>query len=105
MLEVNLIQASCAVHAKRVQGWCGTAWAAQNGHIDVCKLMIKTVQNKNPVDRFGRTPFILARDYGHESICRMMMSYEDFEKMNVTVTKTLTATGNSLLNSTYYNFV
>ena len=31
LLEISQLQASWAVHAKRVQGGCGTAWAAQNG--------------------------------------------------------------------------
>ena len=51
-------------------------WAANNGHVGVCKLIIDCTSNKNPVeikdDR--NTPLHYAAYYGHLEVCKLIMN-------------------------------
>ena len=45
-------------------GWTPLHSAANNGHLDICRLIIENVDNNHPVDNQERTPKNLA-DQGH----------------------------------------
>ena len=51
--------------------------AAKNGHLKVCKTIIKEADDKNPKDNQGMTPFHIAALMGHEKICKVFMSSVD----------------------------
>ena len=51
--------------------------AAKNGHLKVCKAIIKEANDKNPKDNQGMTPFHFAALVGHEKICKVFMSSVD----------------------------
>ena len=51
--------------------------AAKNGHLKVCKAIIKEADDKNPKDNRGMTPFHIAALMGHEKICKVFMSSVD----------------------------
>ena len=51
--------------------------AAKNGHLNVCKAIIKEANDKNPKDNQGMTPFHFAALVGHEKICKVFMSSVD----------------------------
>jgi ankyrin repeat protein len=47
--------------------------AARKGHLDICKLITKNVQDKNPGNNDGRTPFHDAAKEGHLDICKLII--------------------------------
>ena len=48
--------------------------AVQNGHFEICRLIIEKVENKNPTDDYGWTPFHFAARYGFYDICRLFIN-------------------------------
>ena len=46
---------------------------AEKGHTEICKLIIESLENKNPSKTNGRTPLHEAAKYGHADICRILM--------------------------------
>ena len=44
-------------------------WAAERGHLDIFQLIFEAVENKNPRDIFGNTPFHLAALKNHSEKC------------------------------------
>ena len=40
-------------------------WAAQYGHFEICHLILKNIQDKNPENIHGHTPLTLAAKFGH----------------------------------------
>ena len=53
--------------------------AAQNGHLEVCRLIMNNVIDRNPKDQRGVTPLHLAAYGGHLEVCRHIMeSNRDF---------------------------
>ena len=50
-------------------------WAAKEGHLDVCKLIIANVDNKHPVNISGRTPKDLADHRKHVEVSQLFQSY------------------------------
>ena len=47
--------------------------AAKLGHLDLCKLIIENVEDKNPRDKFGWTPLHQAAVLGHLSVCKLIL--------------------------------
>ena len=47
--------------------------AAIEGHLEICKLIVSEVNDKNPLDNQGRTPLLKAIDRGHLHICRILL--------------------------------
>ena len=47
--------------------------AAENGHLEVCKLIIDKVNDKNPENEDGQTPLHEAAKGGHLEVCRLLM--------------------------------
>ena len=54
--------------------------AASMGHLNICKLIIKGVQVKNPENNDGDTPLHLAAEHGHLDICKLII--KDIEDKN-----------------------
>ena len=51
--------------------------AAKKGHLEVCKLFIKKLENKNPGDCKGLTPLTCAVEKGQFEICQYIISNLD----------------------------
>ena len=49
-------------------------WAAENGHLAMCSLIVTSVEEKNPQDAFQNTPLHCAAMYGHLEVSRFMIS-------------------------------
>ena len=48
--------------------------AANNGHLEVCQLIMRQIFDKCPKDRYGLTPSDLARKKGHYDIVQLFKS-------------------------------
>ena len=48
-------------------------YAARNGYLDICKVIIKCAQNKNPANLYGWTPLHFAAQDGHLDICKLII--------------------------------
>ena len=46
---------------------------AQKGHTEVCKVIVDILEDKNPSDNTGVTPFHHAAEKGHVDICKILM--------------------------------
>ena len=44
-----------------------------NGHLAICELIIKNIDNKNPTDNNGKTPLHMAAQCGFLDICKLIM--------------------------------
>jgi hypothetical protein len=47
--------------------------AAISGHLEICRLVVQSVVNKNPQCHFGNTPLHEAARGGHLEVCRLLM--------------------------------
>ena len=54
-------------------GWTPLHFAAENGHFEVCKLIIENVRDKNPGDYKGITPLHLAAENGQIELCELIL--------------------------------
>ena len=50
--------------------------AAKYGHHSVCGVIISNIQNFEPTDENGKTPFQLAKEQGHEEIAHLIKSFK-----------------------------
>ena len=48
-------------------------YAAQNGHFEVCKLIIENTEVKNPKGYFGWTPLHNAARNGHFEVSKLIL--------------------------------
>ena len=48
-------------------------FAAQNGSISICKLIIENIEDIFPQNEEGETPFLLASEKGHIEVCQMII--------------------------------
>ena len=48
-------------------------FAARNGDLESCRLIMKNLDNKNPGDNQGWTPLHRAAENGHLHVCRFIM--------------------------------
>ena len=51
--------------------------AARHGHIDVCRLIMDKVADKNPADLSGSTPLHVAASCGRTDVCRIILERVD----------------------------
>jgi len=47
--------------------------AADNGHFEICRVILDNMEDKNPVDSFGTTPLYLAAMRGHLETYRLIL--------------------------------
>ena len=47
--------------------------AAENGHSEVCQLILENVQDKNPKGEYGKTPLHYAAENGHLEVCQLIL--------------------------------
>ena len=48
--------------------------AAKNGHLEICRLILANVNDKNPVNHDGETPSQLAAYHGHLPVMELIKS-------------------------------
>ena len=49
-------------------------YAAALGHLEICSLIVKNVEDKNPDDRNGWTPLHWAAQFGHLEVCELLIA-------------------------------
>ena len=47
--------------------------AADNGHFKICKMFMRTLEDKNPANSYGFTVLDYAASNGHRKVCQMIM--------------------------------
>ena len=47
--------------------------AAKKGHLEVCKLLFKNMEEKNPLDSNGKTPLHLASENNHWKVVHYLI--------------------------------
>ena len=52
-------------------------YAAMYGHLDVCELIIQSVDEKNPKNNEGNTPLHQAAGHGHVDVCKLIIKNID----------------------------
>ena len=55
-------------------GFTPLHYAAKDGHVQVCQLILAQVRDKNPEAIGGWTPLHSAADNGHLEVCRLIVS-------------------------------
>ena len=62
-------------------GWTPFHFAAKNGHIKTCKLIMDCLKNKNPSTNGGSTPLHFAADNGHLKVMVVQIgrNFQTFE--------------------------
>ena len=56
-----------------ITGWTPIHQAAENGHEQVCKLIMDKIKDKNPADLKGRTPLHIAAKNGYLPVCELIL--------------------------------
>ena len=62
-------------------------WAAQYGHFEICHLILKNSQDKNPENIHGHTPLTLAAKFGHFETFKLILDNVDIEKIDIHLPK------------------
>ena len=60
---------------RRDHNWTLLHDLARKGHLEMCRLMVKAVEDKSPCDVDGSTPYHIAAYFGHKEVCRLLMEY------------------------------
>ena len=45
--------------------------AARSGHLDICKILLENIMDKNPITNNGWTPLHYAAKSGHFEVCKI----------------------------------
>ena len=53
-------------------GWTPFHSAAQNGHLEICKLFMENIKDINPFSEYGMTPFDIADSENHYKVCEII---------------------------------
>ena len=53
-----------------ITGETSLHWAAENGHKQICKMIMDEINDKNPSGQFGKTPLHRAVQNGDEPLCQ-----------------------------------
>ena len=59
--------------------------AAENNHLAICRLIMKSVSDKNPRDADGMTPLHYASQNGHLAVCLYILNNVKDKKSNRSV--------------------
>ena len=54
-------------------GWSAIHWAAEEGHLDIVRMLLESGANPNAVSSFGTPPLHCAANGGHVSIARLLL--------------------------------
>ena len=60
---------------RRDKKWTMLHDLAGKGHLEMCRLMVKAVEDKSPYDVDGSTPYHIAAYFGLKEVCRLLMEY------------------------------
>ena len=63
------------VAVRNSQGFTPLLAAAQNGHTDICGLLLENGSDVNARDRQGFTPLLAAAQNGHTDICGLLLAH------------------------------
>ena len=69
-LNISSVQVTSVVHDK---GYTPLHSAAQNGHSEVCKVILGHVPEKNPKTKDGSTPLLFAARQGLYDVCKIIL--------------------------------
>ena len=47
---------------------------ASKGHVELCRILMENLMDKNPEDLSGQTPFHIAASCGYLDVCRLFMN-------------------------------
>ncbi|MEQ2157719.1 hypothetical protein GOODEAATRI_004652 [Goodea atripinnis] len=57
------------------QGATALSIAAQEGHVNIVKMLLEKGANPNHIDKYGRSPVKVAAKHGHATVVRLLESY------------------------------
>ena len=75
------------INQGNIDGITPLHWAAERGSLKLCQLIIAHVDDKNPMDRFGRTPEDLASGSGHSTVAKLFVEKDKIHKCFICDTK------------------
>ncbi|GMH89301.1 hypothetical protein TL16_g11417 [Triparma laevis f. inornata] len=79
----------CVFDTKDMEGRTPLHSAAMNGHLDICKMLLKEQQVPNMMeykDRLGRTPIFLAAQNGHNLVLKFLLTQTFRKKTSPDIT-------------------
>ncbi|XP_012723981.2 ankyrin repeat domain-containing protein 50 isoform X1 [Fundulus heteroclitus] len=71
LLAANSVNIDLACH----QGATALSIAAQEGHVDIVKMLLEKGANPNHIDKYGRSPVKVAGKHGHVTIVQLLENY------------------------------
>lgn len=71
LLEASGVNIDLACH----QGATALSIAAQEGHVNIVKMLLQKGANPNHIDKYGRSPVKVAGRHGHVTIVQLLESY------------------------------
>ncbi|XP_032423517.1 ankyrin repeat domain-containing protein 50 [Xiphophorus hellerii] len=71
LMEANSVHIDLACH----QGATALSIAAQEGHVNIVKMLLEKGANPNHIDKYGRSPAKVAGKHGHVTVVRLLESY------------------------------
>ncbi len=79
-----LIDIGADVNARFEDGSTALITAAENGFLDICRLLINNKANVNEVDNYGNDALVKAVLYGHTGVIKMLLENgADINNINV----------------------
>ena len=87
-----------------ITGWTPIHQAAENGHEQVCKLIMDKIKDKNPADLKGRTPLHIAAKNGYLAVCELILDELEDKNSHVNPKVNQSSTLSVLLLFNFLNF-
>ena len=57
-------------------GFTPLHYAAESGHLEVCKFILENMEGQNGKNLDGKTPLDFATEMGHEEVCNLLKFYD-----------------------------